>query len=208
MTTMIQELAAHPELIYRHGVEDYHEMIASGTIIEGEPFELLDGQIVRKIRSAAGEGLMTVGVEHALIVSRLAKLSVLFEPFGCHIRTQQPITLPPRDESEPDGLITRGTLEDYTANHPGAADALCIVEVAESSLARDRGYKFQLYANAGIPMYLIVNLIDRAVEMYRDPMKGTGTFARFEQFTQGQTIDFPTSALNPVTVPVDLLFLR
>ena len=46
--TIIQELAAHPELIYRYTVDEYHDMIASGLISEGEPFELLDGQIVPK----------------------------------------------------------------------------------------------------------------------------------------------------------------
>ena len=50
--TIVQELAEHPELLYRHTVDEYHEMIANGGALEGEPFELLDGQIVRKIRSA------------------------------------------------------------------------------------------------------------------------------------------------------------
>ena len=86
IATITQELAEHPELIYRVTVTEYHEMIANGTILSGQPFELLDGQIVRKIRAARGENLMTVGIEHALIVKRLAKLTNLFEPFGCHLQ--------------------------------------------------------------------------------------------------------------------------
>lgn len=208
MTTMIQELAAHPELIYRHSVEEYHEMIANGSIMEGEPFELLDGQIVRKIRSASGEDIMTVGIEHALIVSRLAKLSSRLEQRGCYMRNQQPITIPPQDEPEPDGVITRGTLEDYSAHHPYAADILCIIEVADSSLARDRGYKLQLYANSGILMYVIVNLIDRVVEVYRQPLQGSGRYAQAVNLAAGQSIELPTVGGDPVSVPVEQLFRR
>jgi hypothetical protein len=106
MTAAItRELAEHPELVYRHTVDEYHAMIASGGIIEGEPFELLDGQIVRRIRSAKVEDLLTVGTEHALIVMRLAKLSGAFEARGCHLRSQQPVTLSAHDEPEPDAAI-------------------------------------------------------------------------------------------------------
>jgi Uma2 family endonuclease len=208
MTTIVQELAEHPELIYRHNVEEYHAMIANGSIMEGEPFELLNGQIVRKIRSASGEDLMTVGIEHALIVKRLSKLSRAFEPFGCHIQSQQPITIPPRDEPEPDAAIVRGTEEDYDERHPQPQDILCIIEVADSSLARDRGYKLQLYANAGIAMYVIVNLIDRVVEVYRDPLQGSGRYAPPEQLTHGQLMLLPTAAGQLVKVPAAQMFVR
>jgi len=207
MTTVAQELAAHPELVYRHTVEEYHEMIANGSIVEGEPFELLDGQIVRKVRSANGEDMMTVGVEHALIVSRLARMTTAFEPLGCHIRSQQPVTMPPRDEPEPDATVIRGTLEDYTTRHPYPSDVLCIIEVADSSLPRDRGYKLQLYANAGIPMYVIVNLLDRVIEVHENPDAGTGSYAVVRQQTRGGSLSLPTLAGEPVVVPVERIFL-
>lgn len=187
------ELAEHPELAYRHCVDEYHDMIAGGSVKSGEPFELLDGQIVRKIRSASGENFRTVGIEHALIVLRLGKLSNAFEANGWHVRTQQPITLPPRDEPEPDAAIVRGSLEDYTRHHPGAADILCVIEVAESSLPRDRGYKLQLYANAGIAMYVIVDLLHRVVEVYREPMLGEGRYNDVASPFTGSSIKFPTT---------------
>lgn len=201
IATITQELAEHPELIYRVTVTEYHEMIANGTILSGQPFELLDGQIVRKIRAARGDNLMTVGIEHALIVKRLAKLTNLFEPFGCHLISQQPITLPPRDEPEPDAAVIRGTVEDYSERHPGPADILCVIEVADSSLSRDRGYKLQLYANAGIPMYVIVNLVDRAVEVYRQPVMGEGRF--------GEVVSpsFLTGSGESISIPITQIFL-
>jgi len=207
MTTMMQELVEHPELIYRHTVDEYHEMIANGSIMEGEPYELLDGQIVRKIRSASGEDIMTVGVEHALIVNRLARMSSVFEAKGCHIRSQQPITLPPSDEPEPDAAVVRATIEDYSTHHPFPDDILCIVEVADSSLPRDRGYKKSVYARAGIPLYIIVNLIDRAVELYQQPVTSTGQYSETQQLFRGQSIRFPTVAGEAISIPVDHMFL-
>jgi Uma2 family endonuclease len=207
MTTIVQELAAHPELLYRHSVEEYHEMIANGSVAEGEPFELLDGQIVRKIRSANGEDIMTVGVEHALIVSRLARMTTAFEPRGCHIRSQQPITIPPRDEPEPDGAVVRGGLEDYTSRHPSPADVFCVVEVADTSLPRDRGYKLQLYAGAGIGMYVIVNLVDHIVEVYENPVAGSGSYALVRNYTRDESFSLPTVTGEPVVVPVERMFL-
>ena len=62
--TMIEELAEHPELLHRHAVPGYSQMLAAGIIDEGAPFELLDGQIVRKIRNATGESSMTIGTGH------------------------------------------------------------------------------------------------------------------------------------------------
>ncbi len=206
MTTMTQELAAHPELVYRHTVDQYHDMIANGSIIEGEPFELLDGQIVRKIRSKSGEDLTTVGIEHALIVSRLGKLSSQLELHGCHMTNQQPITLPPRDEPEPDGVIARGTMEDYATHHPYASDVLCVVEVSDSSLVRDRGYKLQMYAVSSIPMYVIINLIDRKVEVYQHPAPLARKYERALRLSPGQSLDLPTAEDAFVSVPVAQMF--
>ncbi len=208
MTAAItRELAEHPQLVYRHTVATYHAMIANGGILEGEPFELLDGQIVRKIRSTNGKDLMTVGVEHALIVMRLAKLSSAFEARGCHLRSQQPVTLPPHDEPEPDAAIVRGSLEDYADRHPGAADVLCVIEVADSSLSRDRGYKLQLYAGAGIPMYVIVNLIERVVEIYKTPVIAEGRLSEADRVFAGANVAFPAASGDAVIVPASQMFL-
>jgi hypothetical protein len=43
-----------------------------------------------------------------------------------------------------------------------------LVEVADSSLERDRG-KAAIYARAGVPRYWIVNLTERWVEVYGAP---------------------------------------
>ena len=50
-----------------------------------------------------------------------------------------------------------------------ANQAHLIIEVAESSLAIDRGRKRSLYASCSVPEYWIVNLPERCIEVYTIP---------------------------------------
>jgi Uma2 family endonuclease len=154
-------------------VEQYHGMLAAGILAEGEPIELLDGLLVRTNR---GEG-MTTNPQHALAVSKLNMLLVaLVGARGCHVRVQNPLTLPPRDEPEPDLAIVQGRPADYADRHPGPADAACVIEVAGSSLERDRTIKQRIYATAGIPQYVIVNLLQSRVEVFEKPAVKSGRY--------------------------------
>ena len=78
-----------------------------------------------------------------------------------------PVALDAESAPEPDLVVVAGTRIDYRESHP--ARVALIVEVADSSLDFDRQPKGSLYARAGVEDYWIVNLIDRVVEMYRDP---------------------------------------
>jgi Uma2 family endonuclease len=93
-------------------------------------------------------------------------LRMAFGP-GWLVRAQDPIALDAESEPEPDVAVVPGLPRDYLAEHP-ARPAL-LVEVAESSLAFDRGHKGSLYARAGIADYWIVNLVDEVLEVYRRP---------------------------------------
>jgi Uma2 family endonuclease len=118
---------------------------------------------------------MTTNPLHSLVVSKLnmGVVSAL-GAFLCHVRIQSPITLPPRDEPEPDLSIVKGLPADYAHRHPGPADVTCGIEVAGTSLERDRTIKQRIYAVAGIPQYVIVNLIHSRIEVFEkpDPAKG------------------------------------
>jgi Uma2 family endonuclease len=84
-----------------------------------------------------------------------------------------PIALDDESEPEPDVVVVPGTHRDYELAHP-ARPAL-LVEVAESSLADDRGTKAALYARAGIADYWILNLVDRVLEVCREPVAATAS---------------------------------
>jgi len=202
MAVVIQELAEDPRMIYRHTVAEYHRMIADGNIEEGSPYELLDGQIVHKIRAASGEDPMSVGPLHMTAVTRLGDLNPKLKKFGCHIRLQGPITLPPYDELEPDGAIVSGGTDHYRDRHPKAADVLCVIEVADASIRRDRGSKQRIYANSGIPLYLIINLVDVVVEVYGRPMKGKGRYGQVETLSPKGAVSLVMPSRDIVKVPV------
>jgi Uma2 family endonuclease len=135
----------------------------------------------------------------------LGDLNPSLKKLGCYIRIQSPVTLPPYDVPEPDGLIVRGTDADYTLRHPVAQDVLCVIEVADASLRRDRGYKLELYAGSGLPIYFIVNLIDRVVEVYSEPVKAESKYAAPKILSLAESVSFPTPTGEALVVPVKQL---
>ena len=136
------------EMLRRFSVDEYHHMIANGTLNEDDPYELLEGWIIRK---------MAIDPIHAYAVSTLAFLLSELLSKDWFLRTQQPITSE-RSEPEPDICV--------------APETELLIEVANSSLATDRGNKMLFYASAGVPQYWIVNLIDHRVEVYTQPRGG------------------------------------
>lgn len=190
---------------YRITVKHYHKMLENGLISEG-PFELLDGQIVRKLRSALGEDPMTINPGHSNAVKALVELAPAFIGRGCHLMSQQPISLPPRNEPEPDLTIVRGKREDYANRHPGAGDVLCVIEVASASLIDDRTRKQRIYAQAGLPLYLIVNLVDHVVEAYSQPSEGSGRYSKLMTLQLKDKLTLPTAKGKGVVVSVRKLF--
>jgi len=55
-------------------VEQYHRMLETGILRDGDPYELLDGFLVRKDRSATGTDPMTIGPDHTGGVELLGEL--------------------------------------------------------------------------------------------------------------------------------------
>jgi Uma2 family endonuclease len=85
------------------------------------------------------------------------------------VRAQNSVRMP-HNNSEPEPDIAWVEKKDYSTRHPEPGEIRLIVEVADSSLADDRGYKLAVYAEAGIAEYWIANLIDEQIEVYRDPI--------------------------------------
>jgi len=85
------------------------------------------------------------------------------------VRVQNPIRLDEYSEPEPDVALLRLPPERYADAHPAPEDVLLVVEVADTSLGRDRSRKLPLYAGAGIAEVWIVNVDARGIEVYRKP---------------------------------------
>ena len=184
-------------------VEQYHGMIEARILAEGAPIELLDGFLVRKDRSKAGGDPMTVGHHHAWVVDALTNLAGDVVRLGARLRIQQPITLPPDDEPEPDATIFAAG--DFRERHPGPADIFCVVEAADSSLRHDRTTKQRIYASHGIPQYVIVNLEENVIEDYRRPDVGAGRYDPPVVLRRGQTVSFELGGDRRLDVAVESL---
>ncbi len=89
-------------------------------------------------------------------------------PAGWYVDEQAPVTTED-SEPEPDLVVVRGTTEDYRDRHPSAAEVALVVEVADSSLRRDRDLKKGIYARAGFAVYWLLDLNARKLEVYSEP---------------------------------------
>ena len=139
---------------------EYDRLIDLGFLDEDEPIELLGGVMVVKEPQAGPHATAVYLVQQAL--------QRAFGP-GWLVRSQLPIALDDNSEPEPDACVVRGSAREYRDAHP--TQPVLVVEVADDSLARDRGRKGSLYAHAAVAEYWIVNLRERVLEVYRKPFR-------------------------------------
>jgi Uma2 family endonuclease len=207
MTTAshLKEFADTQAMVVPLTVDQYHEMIAAGILLEGEPIELLDGMLVRKDRSKAGEDPMTVGHHHVWVLAQIQDLVPEVNRLGGRLRIQAPITLPPDSEPEPDATIARAKPGDYIDGHPRAHDITCLIEVADSSLQHDRVTKQRIYADHDVSQYLIVNLIDGVIEEFREPQRGTGSYATQQVIRRDEMLSIDVGTGQQLTIPAATL---
>jgi Uma2 family endonuclease len=143
--------------------EEYYKMAEAGVFRPDERVELIGGRIVT---------MSPQNSPHFTAIRLVEDTLRTILGTGYDVRVQGPLDLSPSSQPEPDIAVVRGNVRDYASAHP--TTALLVVEVSESSLRFDRGEKASLYASADIPEYWIVNLLDRCLEVYRDPVPMTG----------------------------------
>lgn len=177
------------ETPYRFTVDDFHKLGSAGIFGERDRVELLDGEIII---------MSPIGIRHAKVVSRLNRLLNRVYSDRCIVDCQSPFILDGTSEPQPDISLVDLRAE-QSATLPGPADIFLIIEVAESSLGYDRGRKLQRYAANGIREVWIVNLINRLVEIYREPV-GEAYRVRVEA-RSGETL--APVAFPETTVAVD-----
>jgi len=138
---------------------EYERLIEGGFLRPGDPVELVGGQLI--VAEPQGSS------HFAAIRAAEEALRTAFGP-GWEVRGQGPLALDDESEPEPDVAVVSGSFRDYVAGHPSRP--VLVVEVSESSLALDREHKGSLYARVGLADYWIVNLIDRVLEVCREPV--------------------------------------
>lgn len=172
--------------------EEYDHLVETGVLDDLDQVELLEGYLVLK---------MPTNPPHNNTVDILMELLTKLVPAGWRVRGQSTAKLS-ESRPEPDVSLVRGDRKTYANRHPAPADFGLVVEVSDSSLARDELDKTRIYARDSIPVYWVVNLVDRRIEVFTDPTGpnppaglpgGTDPHYRTRQ-------DYPTGTTVPVTL--------
>jgi len=146
----------------RFTVAEYHRMAETGILRPDERVELVRGVVRRMSPKKRAHVIAT-----ALICDRLSEA---LKGRACLYQDAPLVAEEIDSEPEPDVMVYSNP--DPRAYGTSRTKALLAIEVAESSLEYDRGEKSTLYAEAGVPEYWVLNLVDRELEVFRDPVEG------------------------------------
>lgn len=149
--------------LHRFTVRDYHRMVDAGILNEDSRVELIRGRIV---------DMAAVGSPHIVAVIRLTRLLIAAIGDRGVVSVQNPVRVDDGSEPQPDFAVLPPGADDFGAPTPRASEVLLLIEVADSSLREDREIKAELYAEAGVAEYWIVNLVDQVFEVHRRPSAG------------------------------------
>ena len=172
----------------RFTIEEYHRMGEAGILGDDPRIELIAGAIM--VREPTGS-------RHAGTVDRIAHLFFSRVSGRAIVRIQNPVTFPDEvSELQPDLMLLRPSSDFYVGAHPGAADVLLLVEVADSTLRLDRRVKIPLYARVGIAEVWLLDLTTERVEVFREPSHGRyGNVVRLDRGAGLAPLAFPDLAL-------------
>jgi Uma2 family endonuclease len=176
-TTVMVPSVPVPPRAHRITVDEYERIILSGALKDPDRVELVNGYMVDKMAKSPQHGYSTRKAIDAL--------APIIGP-GWTWRSEQPVRIPDYDEPEPDVAIVRGTTEDYAYRVPGPGDVELLIEVSLTSLDQDRGEKQLAYARGRIPVYWIINLVHRQVEVFSNP--GPDGYGPSKVYGEGQSV--------------------
>ena len=180
---MIEELEQRPETRrHKFSVADYFTLSELGLLSEAT--ELLEGDIYemtahsprhRKCVNIIADAFKTVLRERATV---FAQSTLAFEGWS----------------PEPDVMLLAYDPDQYGDRQPTTEETLLIVEVSDTTLAKDKGIKLRSYARQGVQDYWIVNLVENLTEVYRKPLG--------EEYGEKRTYAF-SDAVAPLAFPDD-----
>ena len=172
--------------VHRWTKTEYHQMGELGLFDELR-VELIDGEVFHRPSPRPRECISLACVDQALR-----------RPFGEGFwnRLQSPLDLGAASEPQPDLAVVSGNPRDYK-EHPQTA--LLVVEVSETTLQHDRNLKASLYARSNLADYWIVNLVDRQLEVHRNPVADVSQPHGFRY--ANVTVFGPSDSVSPLATP-------
>lgn len=174
-------------------IADYHQMIEAGILDEDDHVELLEGKIVC---------MSPQRPFHAASVQRSSRLLFQLLSDRAEIRTQLPVILGNDSEPEPDLAVVRFDANEYSFRHPEASDIYLLIEVADSTIAKDRKQKARIYAKNRVLEYWILDLQKRQVYVFRQPEENTYR----EELILNSINSITIQAFPDVAIALDAMF--
>jgi Uma2 family endonuclease len=143
----------------RFTVDEVLKMVEVGILREDEPLELIGGRLIV---------VPPQGPEHAVANTDLRdRLLVVYRDLG-HVREEKPLRVSDTSLPEPDLAVVRGAVRDYAKTHPQGPQAILVIETAMTSQRADH-QKAAEYARGGVPVYWLVDLAARRLEVHTEP---------------------------------------
>ncbi len=139
--------------------DEYYQMAELG-FFHGKKVELIEGEIIE---------MSPMKSLHATVVRLVLDIMRNVFAEGYIVDSQLPMSFSKITEPEPDVAIVKGEIKDFVQTHPKTAEL--IIEVSDSTLRYDRTKKMNLYAKNKIQEYWILNVKNRALEVYRRPIQ-------------------------------------
>lgn len=159
---------------YSFTAEEFERMGEAGILRQDARLELIEGEIIE---------MSPIGSPHAACVKFLTRL--LYSLFGDAfiVGVQDPIRLDDFSEPQPDISLLRWRDDDYRERHPTPSDVLLLIEVADTTVVKDKTIKLPLYARSGVPEAWLVSIPEKRLEIYSNPVGGI--YQKAEVFGRG-----------------------
>jgi Uma2 family endonuclease len=175
---------------HRFSVDDLLLMEESGVFPPGQRIELIDGEII---------DMSPINQPHAACVRKLIRFFQQHLQLDQYILdAQNPLQLTEHTLPQPDLIIAHYRPELLNEEHIQPADVALLIEVSDATYAYDRNGKYAQYAAAGIPIYWIVNLNQRQVEVYSQPSG--------DQYQNAEVYQSEFEVLENLTIVPDDIF--
>jgi Uma2 family endonuclease len=150
---------------------EFDRMVRAGIIEEGSRTYLWEGEVYEP---------MTINPAHRNAVGNLSDLLRARLPRAdWTIEQDAPVDLEDGTKPQPDVMVIAGPRSRYRGRKIKPADMALLVEVSDTTYDRDRGPRWLKNAQTGIPVYWIVNIPERKVEVYTNPETGPDGSPRY-----------------------------
>lgn len=176
---------------YRFTADEFEKMAAAGLFGDEQRVELIEGEVVE---------MTPIGDPHMACVDRLNEWLVMGLRGRGHVRVQGAVRMGRYSEPQPDLAVFPPRDDYYQSGKPPPEDILLLVEVADSSLDKDRNYKRPVYERERVRELWIVDLNGEAVEVA--VLRPDGQWKRTTH-RRGDSI--APSAFPDITIDVDRL---